>query len=297
MTRIALLGIAALAACAIATASEFREVHVDVGSKDVPLIATAQIKDYRSAPLDLSTPVASGDSQITRFLKTYFASGRAGDVKTWAALFGEQAHEVQDHYPTAQSLKEQFEDLRTVHLTTVLYWGEYQVGVVHYDNTERQWLWGQAARCDASGCQMADYANGHVSQLVAMAFAESGEVRLVVPAEGETLLPILPVVGVAQKAVTTHPIVLHLNRSSKETTAAATKLAATLTDGPWNVSDVYSLGQEVSVALLKSHKEGAIRLLPLQRSGTDWIVISKTYLLDGWAILSSGSVSQALQRR
>jgi len=299
MTRIVSLGIAALASCSIATASELREVRVDVGSSGAPLIATAHVEDYRSAPIDLSTPVANGDARIIRMLKTYFASGRAGDVKTWALQFEPQARDgIHDYYPEAKYLQEQFNGQRSVHLLAVLHWGEYQVGVVKYDNTERQWLAGHAARCDGSGCQIAHhYENSQVARLVAEAFVEDGEVRLAESAEGETPLPILPALDAARKAVTTNAIVLHLEHSSEETTAAATKVAATLSDGPWNVGAVYSLSQDVCVAVLKSKKDSAIRLLPLQRSGPAWSVIEKTYLLDGWAILSSASVTQALQSR
>jgi hypothetical protein len=63
ITRIAALGIVA---CSMASAAEPREVHIDVGSSHAPLIATAQVEDYRAAPIDLLTPAATGDFPMLR---------------------------------------------------------------------------------------------------------------------------------------------------------------------------------------------------------------------------------------
>jgi hypothetical protein len=306
--RILALGIAALITCSNARAIEPREVHVDIGSSDAPLIATVHVEDYRAAPLDLLKPAASGDSRMTRFLKTYYEIGRSGDTKRVASLFERSMQAgVNEHYPTPQSLSDQFADLRSAHLSAVVYWGEHQFGVVEHEQAvaeggTRRWMWPHATRCVGDTCQIiGHFQNSQLGRVVAAAFADKGGVPLAVPAQGETPLPILPVVtDAAQKTVATDPIVLHLNRSSDRTTLAVTTAVSTLPDsqrGPSTVSSVYSLGPNVCVALLKSEQARAVNLLPLQRTASGWELIADPSSLDAWRILSSTSTYQALQSR
>lgn len=350
-TRIAALGMTALAVCFSAYAAEPREVHIDVGSSSAPLIATVHVDDYRAAPFDLLTPVAAGDPSMTRLLKTYFQSGRAGDTKTFASLYEPHLRaDVNDHYPTSQLLREQFEHLRSVRGSAVLHWGEYQFGAIEYeaavDGGTRRWTGSHSARCVDTKCEMANhYENDQLGRFVSGAFADKGAAQVVTTEQAETLLPILPAADAGQKAVATHPVVLHLKGSADSTMRVATALASALSDkvratkqssfeplavlysagiptrvdvfkggnevpayeygayvtwfashAPWTVSSVYALGPEVCVALLQSEKDRALHLLPLQRAGDGWKIISDPSRLDAWLILSSISTYQALRR-
>lgn len=356
MTRIAAVTIAALGACSVARAAEPRDVHIDVGSGRASLIATAQVEDYRAAPVDLLTRPVTGDSQMTRFLKTYYEIGRAGDTKRVASLFEPHMREgVSARYTTPQTLSGQFASLRSVRLLTVLHWGEYQFGFVEHESaTEeggtRRMTWPHTARCIGNTCQITDQqANSQLGGIVAAAFARKGAAQLATPAQGETVLPILPaVLDAAAKPVASDPIVLHFNRASDQTTLAVTAVVSNLTDNlrattptqptfenlaalysegtpsnvdvfqlgnevptyaysayvtwftkraPWTVSGVYSLGADTCVALLKSDKDRALHLLPLQRTGTEWKIVSDPSRLDAWMILSTISTYQALQSR
>lgn len=66
---------------------------------------------------------------------------------------------------------------------------------------------------------------------------------------------------------------------------------------PWTVDSVYSLGPDLCVALLRSNKDRALHLLPLQRAAKGWTIISDPSSLDAWMVLSSISSYQALQNR
>ncbi|WP_129780717.1 hypothetical protein [Peristeroidobacter soli] len=354
--RVGLAMIAALAVCSAARAAVPKEVHINLGSNTAPLMATVRVEDYRAAPLDLLTPVATGDSQMIRFLKAYYEIGRAGDIKKVASLFEPHLQAgVNDYYPTAKSLSEQFADLRTVRLVAVLHWGEYQFGVVKHvsdvgEGGSRDSSWSHAARCFGDTCQIGDhFTNSLLGRSVSAAFADKGAVQVDAPAQSDTPLPMLPaVVDAARKVVSTDPIVLHLDRASDQTTASARKLVSTLTENlrvtrskqptfeklsmlysagtpksvavfqrgsevpaynysayliwfanhaPWTVGSVYSLGPDVCVALLKSEHDRAVHLLPLQRAGTGWAIVSDPSSLDAWPVLSSISAYQALQNR
>jgi hypothetical protein len=296
MMRIVALGITALAACSAAGAAELREVHIDIGSSRAPLVATVHVEDYRAAPLDLLKPAAASDSQMTRFLKTYYESGRAGDTKKFASLFGPEVHADEDYY-TTQTLSEEFTGLRSVRMATVLHWGEYQLGFIEVeaDTGRRRWSWAHAARCFGETCQISGhFENGRLGRTVAGAFAERGVVPVSVPPQGETLLPILPAVAdTAQKSAATDPIVLHLNHASEQTTLAVRTVVGSHASG--NVSSVYSLGPDVCVAVLASDKDHAVRLLPLQRAGNSWTIISDPSQIEAWQVLSSSSTSQAFR--
>lgn len=306
--RILALGIAALIACSTAHAIEPREVHIDIGSSAAPLIATVHVEDYRAAPLDLLTPAATGDSRMTRFLKMYYEIGRSGDTKRVASLFERSMQAgVNEHYPTPQSLSDQFADLRSAHLSAVVYWGEHQFGVVEHEQAvaeggTRRWMWPHATKCVGDTCQIiGHFQNSQLGRFVAAAFADKGGVQFAAPAQGETPLPILPVAtDAAQKTVASDPIVLHLNRSSDRTTLAVTTAVSTRPDSqrdPSTVSSVYSLGPNICVALLKSEQARTVQLLPLQRTASGWEIIADPSNLEAWRILSSTSAYQALQSR
>jgi hypothetical protein len=349
------LGLSALAACSAADAVERRQVHVDVGSGGASLIASATVEDYRAAPIDLLTPAVPGDPQMTRFLKSYYEIGRAGDTKRVASLFEPSARDdVNDHYPTAQLLSEQFADLRSASLSAVLHWGEYQIGVVQHEleierGGRRRWSWPHVVRCVNDTCHITDhFANSVLGRVVAAAFANNGDAQVAATAQGE-MLPILPAVAdAAQKPAADDPIILYLDRAPEQTTLAAKTVVSALTDklratspkqdtfenvadlysagtptsvevfqrgnevpgyaysayvtwfarnAPWTVSSVYSLGSNVCVAVLKSDKNRAIHLLPLQRVGTGWAIVSDASRVQAWSVLSSISTYQALQRK
>jgi hypothetical protein len=305
MARVVALAVTALAAGPTARAAELKEVHIDVGSSGAPLVATVHVEDYRTAPLDLLTPAATHDSSMTRFLKTYNEVARAGDVKKFVSLFAPDVGAEEDSHHTPQSLREQFADLRSVRLSTVLHWGELQFGFVQYEAADgeggtRRWTWAHAARCLGSSCQITGhFKNSLLGRIVITAFAEKGGAQIAVPPGSETL-PILPAVAdTSQRAVATDPIVLHLNRSSDATTRAASAIVSTLTDkhAPWTVDSVYSLGPDFCVALLRSNKDRALHLVPLQRAANGWTIISDPSSLDAWMVLSSISTYQALQNR
>ncbi|MFC4314342.1 hypothetical protein ACFPN2_35080 [Steroidobacter flavus] len=357
-TMIGRVGLALLAAFAVgsaAQAGEPREARINLGSSSAPLMATVEVEDYRSAPLDLLTPVVTGDSQMTRFLKAYYEIGRAGDIKKVASLFEPHLRAgVNDYYPTAQSLSEQFAGLRSVRMVAVLHWGEYQFGVVRHETAleeggTRNASWSHAARCLGDTCQIGDhFTNSLLGRIVSAAFADKGGVQVGAPAQVDTSLSMLPAaVDAARKVVATDPIVLHLNRASDQTASTVSKLVATLTENlrvtsskqpaveklsvlysagtpksvavfqrgsevpaynysayliwfanhaPWTVGSVYSLGPDVCVALLKSEHDRAVHLLPLQRAGTGWTIVSDPSSLDAWPVLSSISAYQALQK-
>ena len=292
---------------------------------------------------------------MTRLMKTYYEIFRAGDTKRVASLYEpDQLTIVNDYYPTAQTMTEVYEDLRSARMSVVLHWGEYQFGSIPTEATAEgggipRYFASHAARCVGNTCHISVHvANNQLGGFVAAAFADKGAAQFEGPAQGETTLPILPAaVDAAQKAVATNPIVLHLNRTSHQTTLAASMVVSRLNDilrvtspkqptfenvalysagtpshvtvfqrgddvsaydysayvtwfanhAPWTVSTVYSLGPDVCVALLKSDKGRALHLLPLQRAGNGWTIISHPADLKAWWVLSSISTYQALQNR
>lgn len=295
------LGIAALVAGSAAGATEPRDVHINVGSSRAPLMATVRVEDYRAAPIDLLTSAATADSLMTRFLKTYYEIGKAGDIKRVASLFEPHLRDgVNNHYNTTQALSEPFADLRTARMVAVLHWGEYQFGLVEHEGavekgSTSRYSWAHAARCVSDTCRITDhFENGLLGRVVAAAFIDKDGAQVEVPAQNEMPLRILPAAGdTATRTVVIDPIVLHLNRSSDQTTRAVSKAVPV----PSNVSSVYSLGPDVCVALLKSGQGREVRWIPLQRVDNEWVVISDPSRLDAWPVLSSISTYQALQSR
>lgn len=296
--RMVALGVTAFVTCNSAGAAEAKGLHIGVGSNDAPLILTVRVEDYRAAPLDLLTPAASGDSLMTRFLKTYNEAGRAGDTKRFASLFEpEVAADPADHAEAVRELKEQFLAVRSVRLLAVLYWGDLQFGVVEQEipleqGGTRRWAWPHPARCVGDTCRIiGSFEIGRLGRVFAEAFVNKGSVQFAAPAQGETLLPILPAASdFGHESGTTDPIVLHLIHASDSTTQAVTAAIA-----PSTVSRVYSLGPDVCVAVLKSDKDRAVHLLPLQRTGKSWTKISEPSSLDAWRVLSSASTNRVLQ--
>lgn len=305
MMRIVAFGIAVFVACSAAGAAELREVHVDVGSSDAsPLIVTARIEDYRAAPIDLLKPAATADSPMTRLMKAYFQTFRAGDTKKVASLYEPHMRAgANEYFSTPQTMTENFEDLKSVRLLAVLHWGEYQFAFIASERTVEKkedglprWSAAHAAHCVGGTCQITD--NHEISQLgglVATAFGEKGAAQLVVPTQGETAVPILPVVDANKKPVAIDPMILHLYRSSDETTAAATEAVAPTLTPPWIMGGVYSFGADFCAVLLKSNQNGAVRLVPLERVDTGWAIKSDAETNRAWWLLSSVSTSVALR--
>jgi hypothetical protein len=351
MVRIAAVGIAAFTACSAAGAAELREVTIDFGPSDIPMIATARVEDYRAAPLDLLAPAATDDSAMTRLMKMYFEISRAGDTNRVAAIY--EPHVVESVSEDFAELAGLYANLRSARLSAVLHWGEYQSGIVEHESaieggdTQRWWV-DHIARCSGGTCQLSDsFENSLAARMVARAFAEKGAAQLAMRPRSDMLLPIFPVMrDAAQKSVGTDPIVLYLNRSSDQTQRAVVTLVSTLTEklratspeqptfddvaalysegtpehsyifesgnwvsphtyseyvtwftgrAPWTVSAVYSLGPDFGMAVLKSDKDRALHLLPLQRVGPAWTIISNTLRLGWWQVLSSPSAHRALQ--
>jgi hypothetical protein len=183
LRSIVALGVAALAAFFAAHAAEPRQVHIDVGSTSAPLIATVHVEDYRKASIDLLAPAATGDSPMTRLMKTYYEVFRTGDTKRVASLFEPHMRaDANDHYPRPETLTEQVDDLRSARMLAVLHWGEYQFSFAEYERTvetggTHQWSASHAARCVGDTCHITHHlANSQLGRMVAAAFSNKGGV-------------------------------------------------------------------------------------------------------------------------
>jgi hypothetical protein len=278
-----------------ASAAEPRELHINVGSSGAPLVATVHVEDYSATPIDLFAPAAKDDSPLTRLLKSYFVSGKAGDTKKFVSLFESQLRAgAADYYSAAEILRDQFVHLSSVRMSGVLYWGEYQFPQLQYEmkleeGGTRRWTWSQPVHCGGDVCEMTDhFKNGQLGREINAAFANKQDA---VPAPGAMLLPILPIADSARPPATSDPIVLQLNPASDQTRLAVSAVIS------GTVSSVYSLGSDVCVAVLKSPKDRSVRVLALQRKDAGWTIMPDPSSLDAWLILSSASTAQALQDR
>lgn len=304
MTRIVAFGIAVFVACSAVGAAEPRDVHINVSSSEASFIVTARVEDYRAAPIDLLAPVATADTPMTRLMKDYFQIFRAGDIKRVASLYEPHMRAgAVEYFSMPQIMTENFDDLKSERLLAVLHWGDYQFAFIASEREVKKpedglprFSAAHAARCTGNACQITD--NLEISQLgglVATAFGEKGAAQLVVPAQGETAVPIYPVVDARKKPVVIDPMILHLNRASDETTAAASEVVDMTLTPPWSLGGLYSFGPDFCVALLKSNQNRAVRLVPLDRAATGWAISSRPETNQVWWLVSSVSTAVALR--
>lgn len=304
VARIVAFGIAAIVACSAAGAAEIREVHINVTSSDAPFIVTARVEDYRAAPIDLLKPAAPADGPMTRLMKAYLQIFRAGDTKRVASLYEPYMRAgANEQFSTPQAMTESFANLKSVRLLAVLHWGDYQFAFVESEREVKKpedgvprWSAAHAAHCVGTSCQITG--NFEITQLgglVATAFGEQGAAQLVVPAQGETTVPIAPIVDANKQPVTTDPMILHLYRASEATAAAASEFVVPLLPPPWQLSGVYSFGPDFWVALMKSTQNRAAWLMPLERTDAGWGIVSEPETRRAWVFLSSVSTAVALR--
>jgi hypothetical protein len=304
MTRMAALGMAVVVACSAADAAEPRDVHINVSSSEMPFIVTARVEDYRSTPIDLLAPVATADAPMTRLMKNYFQIFRAGDTKRVASLYEPHMRAgAIEYFSTPQTMTENFDDLKSERLLAVVHWGDYQFAFVASEREVKKpedglprFSAAHAARCTGNTCLVTDnFEIGQLGGLVATAFGEKGAAPLVVPAQGERAVPIYPVVDANKKPVAIDPMILHLNRASDPTTAAASEAVGPTLTPPWVMGGMYSFGADFCVALLESNQNRAVRLVPLDRTDTGWAISSRPETNPVWWLVSSVSTAVALR--